>query len=937
MSENAVDGDTVASPVGGERETLEALVAWSQDTMLNGGRFAVSVRADARGRLYSAPLSGPETFFSDATGRQRIEKSEELGAFLDHIGDEPLAYGYPIRVDHRGLITPLFLCDVEVERSGSTVLIRKAHGRRPRLHRRLLIEGGFDRASADHISDFLEHTGFESLADCLSQTTRILGLDPELAATGDVESISATPAPGWYRAPIVFRSPRRPVDARLSRDLDATMAAYRSTQVRTALDALVARQPQRSRHTQPRIMEVLPLSEDLPQVIDTATKTALSAIEAPPGTNRMGLLASLVATLAHDGQSVLFVSPSPNLLQQLGGRLQAMLARQERWMITLGADDLEERLAATLEAEARRGWEEGARRVTQRELNDAQEALDRLRQTVDPIRKGQALWTTRQRTRRSLEALVSPEWKALLDPEIPLRTDRGEIDRLREQAAALAAAAEQRGLSRLMKRGARDEALHDLAKSLERIVASIPRDKRMHVPVSVRKMAEAPDAPAQFLRFIDALGPVLDCRRAIVAEQQAQAGVARAPTGSMLDDQLTGAQELVVGTSRELFRDSMQATQQGMVAAGPQRVMALLEIMQARALSTGPIDHRVDSNIARQIGNITRNYPIWLGTPDNVSRYLPLVGGLFDMIVVDDADRLPAPGMVPLLLRGRHATVVGVSQPVRADQARTDGMIIAATARAVQRSTLTVNSRSHPLIVDYLSEVFHGGRLYAQARFGELRSGYPATVMGLHWHDVHAEQDVPGWETELAGAITLLHDWAEADVFEVPEPRTVGIVTPMRDNADVLGRHLEGMLPPGLPVERIAIGTPERFHGQAVDLMIVLPTLTAQMPDEQRHRLAADRSLYHDAVAAARIGVHVVGDAGICKSTGGLVAELHRHTQFPDGNPPLPEGHLASRRSEGASRRPARPARSLLPPPWCRVPRAQPDGPNLCGQHRHRR
>ena len=217
-------------------------------------------------------------------------------------------------------------------------------------------------------------------------------------------------------------------------------------------------------------------------------------------------------------------------------------------------------------------------------------------------------------------------------------------------------------------------------------------------------------------------------------------------------------------------------------------------------------------------------------------------------------------------------------------------MIIAATARAVERSTLTVNARSHPLIVDYLSEVFHGGRLQAQARFGDLRSGFPASVMGLHWHDVRTEQDVPGWETELAGAIALLHDWAEADVFDVPEPRTVGIVTPMRDNADVLGRHLEGMLPSGLPVERIAIGTPERFHGQAVDLMIVLPTLTAQMPDEQRLRLAADRSLYHDAVAAARIGVHVVGDAGVCNSTGGLVAELYRHTQFPDANPPLPEG-----------------------------------------------
>ena len=97
MTDIAIDGDAQQPSVGSERETLEALVAWAQDAMLNGGRFAVSVRADARGRLYAAPLSGPETFFSDATGRQRIENNEEFGAFLDHVEGEPLAYGYPIR------------------------------------------------------------------------------------------------------------------------------------------------------------------------------------------------------------------------------------------------------------------------------------------------------------------------------------------------------------------------------------------------------------------------------------------------------------------------------------------------------------------------------------------------------------------------------------------------------------------------------------------------------------------------------------------------------------------------------------------------------------------------------------------------------------------------------------------------------------------------
>ena len=259
------------------------------------------------------------------------------------------------------------------------------------------------------------------------------------------------------------------------------------------------------------------------------------------------------------------------------------------------------------------------------------------------------------------------------------------------------------------------------------------------------------------------------------------------------------------------------------------------------------------------------------------------------MVVIDDADRLPAPTMLPLLFRAKRALVVGVSQALKPDQTRSDGLVLAASVGQAPKHSLTVNTRSHPLIVEYLSEAFHSGRMVSQVAFADMRRQYPTSIMGLHWHDVGPHLG-PGRETELNGAITLLYQWDDARIFSDPRPRTLGIVTPQRDRAETLARNLDGMLPVNLPRERVALGTPERFHGAAVDLMIILPGISDGMPTAQAERLANDRALYQGAVAAARIGVHVVASAAACGAAGGMVATLYRHACYPDANPTPSEG-----------------------------------------------
>ena len=58
--------------------------------------------------------------------------------------------------------------------------------------------------------------------------------------------------------------------------------------------------------------------------------------------------------------------------------------------------------------------------------------------------------------------------------------------------------------------------------------------------------------------------------------------------------------------------------------------------------------------------------PLWLGTVDEVDDVLPVVAGLFDLVVVDDADDLDQVSAAGALLRGRRAVVIVDPRQVRA-------------------------------------------------------------------------------------------------------------------------------------------------------------------------------------------------------------------------------------------------------------------------------
>ncbi len=884
---------TCADHQDGSRGALVALVSWAHNTIVLGGRFGLTFRGDRLGRLYVAPWQGRETFFTDAIGIVHLDEphlaeggAAALDAFIARNGGAGLSYGHPVKVDAAGMVTPLLYSEVVVGGdAGGRTAIRKAPGCRPRLHHRPLFEAGLDRATIDEVAERIERGDFGCFAECLAELGAILGV-PHGAAAFQINNVTAlcnvALAPGWHGTAVLYVSPPGPARERLLDELARVEPAFSDAANPTALHALVAPRRPPAQPVTAAVVAAFPMTADLPPVLDTCLTAPLTAVEAPPGTGKAALLANLMASLMVDGQSVLYVSPSAAIIDQHATRFQAIVAKHQDWIPKLGSPGLKERLTGSFERLTAAGPAPGAgTRITRQGLADLQQKVAAVQRRIEALRQAQRDLADRRRRRQSLEREVAADWAVLLDPALDWDVDPDRVAHWRAEAERLAGGRGGGGFVRLLRRrGRQPMSLPALRQRLDEALAPLPPD--LSDPILFPMSATGTDdrrAAGSLAAGFDQMARVVDCRRAGHAERNAAEAIAAAPTAERLGQELALAQSRAGQAARELLRDTWQAAVTTATDAGD-KLAAVYDRMEERRRAGGHWNGGADADLGRLISPLTRPCPLWTVQADMVPHLVPLVDGLFDMVIVDDADRISGATLLGLLLRGRRAVVLGsLAEP---GTARTDAFTLAASAIGARPHALAVQSRSHPDIVRYLSEVFHDGVLRPQPGPGTLREELPGTAAGLHWH-----QPPPGTGSaeaaEVDGLMRLLRGWQDHGVVGNGARRSVGVTTPVPERCDALRHAVAAALGPAMPGEQVVVGVPDRFFNQIVDLLVILPGIGDATPPQRSQRLAASRALYHEAVAAARLGVHVVGDARSCRSAGGHAAALLRHCRPPTG------------------------------------------------------
>jgi very-short-patch-repair endonuclease len=300
---------------------------------------------------------------------------------------------------------------------------------------------------------------------------------------------------------------------------------------------------------------------------------------------------------------------------------------------------------------------------------------------------------------------------------------------------------------------------------------------------------------------------------------------------------------------------------------------------------------RFGKELKRHFPLIMRAFPLWSVSNLSARSALPLVPGMFDLVIIDEASQCDIPSIVPLLARSKRAVLAGdpnqlkhistldavVDQTLLEQHGLTDAQVQRFTYRTNSafdlahdnasvpdsaRVRLDLHFRSHDLIADYGNEAFYNNTLHVVTvteRLNIPRGMQP----GIHWTHVAGRVE-PGqtgvWCSDEIEAVRVELSRLAAGGYR----GTVGVVTPFRQQMIRMKDALEAgdrSLPPDF-MERVRFlaATAHGFQGDERDLILFSLCAGPELPDGSRIFLRENPNLFNVAVSRARAVLHVVGN-----------------------------------------------------------------------------
>lgn len=305
------------------------------------------------------------------------------------------------------------------------------------------------------------------------------------------------------------------------------------------------------------------------------------------------------------------------------------------------------------------------------------------------------------------------------------------------------------------------------------------------------------------------------------------------------------------------------------------------------------------SEMQKLVPDALRAVPVWAITNLSVRGTLPLVEGLFDLVVIDEASQCDAASALPLLVRGKRAMVIGDEhqlQHITALGEQREGAIAercglgaddlaafgyrANSCFAVARSRLPhppimldLHFRSHPAVVEFSNRRFYAGRM---TMCGTARP--PAGMSAIEWVEAAGRCErgagSRSWQNRLEAKSVAARVAGDLKIYR-RENLSVGVVTPFAGQAKLI---LSTLREEGIDVqgERIEVATAHRFQGGERDVIYFSPVID-DGASRQLADFAGDPNLLNVALTRARCRVVIVGAKAACERHPNQLQALATH------------------------------------------------------------
>lgn len=363
------------------------------------------------------------------------------------------------------------------------------------------------------------------------------------------------------------------------------------------------------------------------------------------------------------------------------------------------------------------------------------------------------------------------------------------------------------------------------------------------------------------------------------------------------------------GTSLDSLWDELDA------ADGAWRA-ALAELVDVRRRHTGRLQRRRARSSVAALANVLRTgvgrrtellsdietddfldlLPLWIGTLDEIERTLPVIAGLFDLVIIDEASQVDLLRAAGALCRAARVMVVGDPNQLRhvsfvadadidrcLDEAGVDdsslrrlldvrrNSLFDVAASAATVVWLDEHFRSVPHLIDFSARTFYDDEL-------RLMTQHP----GVEGHDAITQIHVDGTRTdgvneaEVDRVLELV-----ADLAYRPGTGSIGVLTPFRAQADAIQAAI---------IDRFSVaqirqfglrtGTVHAFQGSERDTVVISLALDGDGLGRSL-RFVEDPNLFNVMVTRARRRIVLLHSFEPVALPPGLLAEYFRSVDEP--------------------------------------------------------
>ncbi len=286
-------------------------------------------------------------------------------------------------------------------------------------------------------------------------------------------------------------------------------------------------------------------------------------------------------------------------------------------------------------------------------------------------------------------------------------------------------------------------------------------------------------------------------------------------------------------------------------------------------------------------------FPVWVGTLNDLSNFVPFQRELFDLVIVDEATQCDMASCLPAFYRAKRCVITGDPKQLRhVSFLSKDRMAQLAQRHDLEEQTMEAfhfrdrsildlfidrirsqdqvafldeHFRSQPGIIRFSNEEFYDGQL----RIMTDRPGLESAPLVMH--SVCGSRNSAGENEAEAGAILdKLRELIERDTGS-DTPLSIGILSPFRDQVDFLSRRVgKEFSGPELERHRLIVGTAHLFQGEERDVMLISLVLDAESHSAS-YRFLNQPDLFNVSITRARRWQHVFHSTQVKTVADGLL------------------------------------------------------------------